>query len=541
MQALVTFSIFYLTGIGLMAASCFLPYTPSLSVSLSLSFGVWALCYFLYYTTTAPPKCAFFNWVYLAFLFPKKAVPEQDGHLLSSMIGRGRISVYEILETVVILTLVVVLLRTARQSGRLIRPKGKLYSGIFVCWSMLIFVGIVNFAIVALNGGPPGIDLLQMWRAFWPLLLAGVVWKASARFLESEADVDRIMRVAFVAAIGLMCEFALSSYGNILPGSVIYYEFGPGFRSAWQSTGEESGLLVGLLLIAGIGAAYARWSRRNTSVMMALIILCLFVSSQTYNRAGTCGALAALLATVWLGEKSLRLPMAVVVALGVAFGASDLGLKYQIQKALKLEEAKGGENSYFETYSLLQRLGNAARGVEVFLAKPLFGAGPGNLPVFIPDPAIEESVPVEKLGQEAAGLYDVIRQGQWPTNSHNLLVDLAAEYGLAGLIAALVALGVVCKAGFALNKALKGMGRVVGPGMRCSIGAYGVVVGMCVYYCFQAVPLVYGLFAVMLRIAVYGGALVPTVEQTGKALLHSRHLFGSQTIGAPLPANETSP
>jgi len=501
----IFWTIFFL-GVVLMAAGCFVPYSAGLLLAYTLCLVFYGIVYFVYFGCVAPPEMAFYNWVYFFFLFPKKGVRGEYEVLLAVLFRHRDYSLYEIGEILIVVTLVFVLLARRGKASRRLRP-WKPFKGLFWFSCAACIVGLCHLGLCLAGYKTELYDGLRMWRALWPLIVGGVIWTASERFIEQERQMARIMFVGFLAACGLAGEFLISKYTSLLPAGVLYFEFDPqlgNFRSAWQSTGGESGLLVGQMLIAGIGGAYGWLRLRRPVTAVACIGLFLYVILFTYNRGSLVAGLGAAAVIGWLAVRRWRGGVTVLVACLIALVIVDWSGKYWLIRALGVDTTKIGEQTFFDASSLSLRLGAQLRGIEVFLHEPLLGAGPGHLWAEMVNPAVPQRFDAQKVSDRSQEMYAAVTNPDYKTNSHNLGVDLIAEYGIAGLGVVVLFLAVMVRLGLDLaGKRFSHADRSLRRNARLNcIGAYAVLVGMCIYYYTQAAPLLFGLLALMLRMVI---------------------------------------
>jgi hypothetical protein len=500
------FWIIFLAGVVLMAAGCFVPYSAGLLFCYVLCLAAYGVAYFLYYGLVAAPRQAFFNWIYFFFLFPKKAVRGEFDVLLSRMLGHRDFSFYEISEILIVGTLVFVLLIRPIKEHKCL-PPWKPFGGLFWFSCMAVAVGLINLTLCISGFKPELYDGLVMWRALWPLIVGIVIWTGSSRFVRRRKDVAIIMFVGFLAAGGLAVEFVISKYTSLLPTGVLYYEFDPqlgNFRSAWQSTGAESGLLVGQLMITGIGCTYGWLFFRRPAFTMACLGLFLGVLLYTYNRGSLAAGLGACITMAWLAARRWRLAVIALVACCAALFAVDWNGKYWLIQRLGVAEVKTGDSTFFGTRSLFERLGAQMRGVEVFVHEPIVGAGPGHLWTQMSSPSVPQIFDIQKASESSQVMYSVVTNPESKSNTHNLAIDVMAEYGVVGLcvgvlfLLALIRVGVLMTHVRFSNERLNGF-----PVAKAHcIGACGALVGICIYFSTQAVPLLYGLMALILRVVL---------------------------------------
>lgn len=496
------FCMAFLGGVALMAAGCFVPSSARMLLLYEVCLAVYAIAYFYYYVVVAPPRQAFFNWVCLLFLFPKKAVRGEYNVLLSAMFGHRSFSFYEILDVIMIGTLAAILLtRPTRESNG--RRPWKPFSAVFWSSCLMAAVGLLHLGLCLAGLGSDPYNGLEMWRALWPLLEGIVIWMASGRFIRSQEDIGRIFLVGFLGAGGLVCEFLVSKYTSLLPGRLLYFEFDPqlgNFRSAWESSGAESGLLVGQLLIVGIGCACGRLLLRRPMLATASVLSFLLVILYTYNRGSLVAGFMAVIIIMWLATRRWRHMMIVLLILAVFAIRVDWEVKGHLVHALGLENVKTAESSFFGGNSLFQRIGAQMRATEVFLDMPLLGAGPGRLGMQMANPAVPQIFNMENFNDSIQGMYRWVMDPEHMTNSHNLGTDLIAEYGLCGLSTIFLFLLTMAWVGWALARPSRI--RLSPRKASYGIAAYGALAGMCVYYCTQAIPLQFGLLAMLLRMVV---------------------------------------
>jgi hypothetical protein len=506
LQLTLMFWIMFLAGAVLMAAGCFVPYSAGLLFCYVLCLAVYGVAYFLYYGIVAAPRQAFFNWIFFFFLFPKKAVRGEYDVLLSRMLGHRDFSFYEMSEILIVGTLVFVLLvRPIKEHKRL--PPWKPFNGLFWFSYMAVTVGLLNLALCISGFKPALYDGLVMWRSLWPLIVGIVIWTASGRFIRRQGEIKIIMLTGVLAAFGLALEFLVSKYTRLLPATVLYFEFDPqlgNFRSAWQSTGGESGLLVGQLMIIGIGCTYGWLFFRRPAITMACVGLFLWVLLYTYNRGSLAAGFGACIIIGWLAARRWRLVVIAFVACAAALFAIDWNGKYWLIQRLGVAEVKTGDSTFFGTRSVFERLGAQMRGVEVFLHEPILGAGPGHLWAQMGSPSVPQIFDIQKANESSQGMYSAVSNPEYKTNTHNLAVDFMAEYGIVGLCVEMLFLTALIRVGFGIACARFSNERLDGFPMAKAhcIGAYGALAGICIYFSTQAVPLLYGLMALMLRVAL---------------------------------------
>ncbi|HWA24566.1 MAG TPA: O-antigen ligase family protein [Lacunisphaera sp.] len=494
---------YYLAGVLLMGLGYFVERSAALGLAYGAACIVFSGTYIVYFGLLRSVQRSYLNWVYLFFLFPKKALPENSSSLLGQWFDAQRFSFFEYFELTVVVALLIRSMRSRQVRSSFLRQT--LTAKVFFCGlCLMVAVGAGHFLLRAGEIAGHYESPLKIWRTLWPLVVAVVVWVPSPFVLTDSGIVARIRKVALFTGVVLVAEFLVSAGTQLVPESIRYYMYDVdtgGFRSAWQSSGFESGLLLSLLLIFALPFIYPTCWSRHKVLSVVLAGLFLLVIAQTYWRGPLVGGLGAAFLVAWLAARRFRWLIVAAACAAVLGVTANWSGKYLLVKELGLENAKDEGTSYFNLETLSHRFGAQIRGFEVFSYYPLFGCGPGNLSMAMGDAGIPPVLDYREMSEKSREMYRSVTDPAYASNTHNLLVDLSAQYGVVGLTTCLLFLFILGCSGIRVYRTTNGPGAGSLATIRTRIAAISSLAGFCVYYTTQAAPLVFGCMALLYHMA----------------------------------------
>jgi hypothetical protein len=484
---------------------------------------LFGISYIIYLSYNAAPHLALLHWLTFYLIFLKKELrPDMDA-LLNVGLGFYNVglSMYNIIDVILIISMLVVFYNNKAR-----RPLPPLSSGtklLYYSFVAMAIVGLLHVGLVWLNIdilGNAGYD--RLFIGIWPLLAGLVVFNFSRMFILSKKHVETIFLIGIVASLLLFIEFALVKYTNLMSEQFVYYSFN--YRNSFRSFFQSGDLFVTLILAFGSAACLYYFITRKALIFLVMNGLFIVTGFYTYNRGSLLSIL--LMNTLVLGGVVLKNKNKIL--LGIMIGLLGISTFYMVQdyqvfETVEQEEAKDysrGTEGFWGFGSLLTRTGASSRGLDVFWDNPFFGCGPGNMVAFMGTPKVPTHMDLGWLSSPALAEYYSIKSGERPTNAHNWYVGIMVEYGMVAILV-LIFLGKTIYSNFRQfwkKFSLSGENRELSSLYLAQYCSFAFLAACALYYLFQAVPPIYGLLFLALRITLISGK-----EWLG-APVHLRHL-----------------
>jgi O-antigen ligase len=502
----IFFGMFFLTGVVLMYFGYFTPYSEIGSVVYFTVLVCVGILYCVYFGLIAPPHISIYNWLLMFFFFPKKELKPDMPSLMNVGFGFETVSIsmYTILDVFIIGTIAIAVL--ARRKSFVCQ---KMFPNIrrLVFFSyMIILIGLIHILII-----PADTDIVAtqqdytniiatqqygiMFLSLFPLIAAVILFKGAMYFINTREAVERIFFYALASSFLLVIEYILSRYTSILPQGVVYYALN--YRGAFRSVLHSGDLLVSLILILGSASClYFLLSRRKV-IYGVLCILFILLILLTYNRGSVLAAMA-MSAIVLMVHYRLTIKKT-LLAFAIILSITSFLIDYNSLLSTLLEKidfvdavmyyAEYRESGILSLDSMSSRAESQIRAIDVFLNYPIFGVGPGLAQDFMNSNSVASF-----LGEEG------LTVGH---NPHNLYISVLTEYGLFG-IGFVLSLGIVIICFYrSITKGSKRNTYRNQDSYRLTrLLSYAAIVGYLIYYLFQAVPLIYGLIFLLLRLTL---------------------------------------
>lgn len=520
---LIIFAVFFVLGGILMYIGYFNEYSELRFTAYLLGIILLGVFYVVYFGLIAAPQRAIYNWMIMLMLFPKKELRPDMESLLNIGLGFTNVglSMYQILDIFIVLAIILSILtrKPSLRQERMPLNVRFFYRAYFI----MAIIGLLHVVIAWYY-----IDILdsfgydRMFIGLWPLLSGLIVFKASFYFINSEDHIKKIFTIPLASSTILLAEFLLAKYTSILPQSVVYYSLN--YRGAFRSALQSGDLFVSLILITGAASSFFFYYTSRKKFYLVLAAAFAFVIMQTYNRGSFLGVLimAAVVFTgmsrqnKWIVYGLSGTALILITAPFFSGLFQEQGIFKTLSDILNVGDVK--KEGYFDFSSTFDRMGATVRGLDVFLYAPVFGSGPGNITLFMSSPSVPGNLGWIISNPISLGFYQLIVSGMHSTDPHNLYVRLTAEYGLAGMVVVLATFYVpfinfrAFKREYRENPHDKVHGLYIA--RLCSssiITAFGV------YFMFQAGPLLFGMFFIMLRLTIFNkNVLNQPYDMTGR-------------------------
>lgn len=515
------------------------PYSEASFILYFLSIIIFGLFYVYYYGLVAPPEQAIYNWLFMLLVFPKQVLPSNYmGVLLDVGFGIKNVSVsfYEILDVFIVLAMIVAMLTNRYNRKRNIIPNNVRI--LYRVYLIMVFVGILslirNFStnniISDINYFRTIFGRFPLYGGLWVILVGLVVFKASILFISTQKQVEKILMIMVLASVLLTIEFILCKYlgfTRFLPGPLGHYVFD--LRGGFSSCVQSESLFVSQILILGVAASLYFFYKSRQSYYAILAIFFTYIILQTYQRAPflAVGILSIILIYYNLKKISkiiLYSLLIFVLIVGLSIDSSITSNKFLNFLSTILDTGNVKPGGYFGAGSTKSRIGASLRAIDVFLYDPIFGSGPGNLIDSMESHKIPKVMGKYFNMEVSRDFYEHIAAGLSPTNSHNLYIEVFCEYGMIGILVVLMTFFVIISNYRLFKKEFyKSFNARSVSLLQIKAFAYSVVIGFGVYYIFQAIPLLYGIFFLVLRFTFLNkgnfnaGCMGQTRDQVGDA------------------------
>jgi O-antigen ligase len=452
----------------------------------------------------------------MLFFFPKEIfIAPSTGALLyiGFDIKNISISMYQILNVFFVLAILVTIFKNkSANKNNTIPPKIKLLYKIYI---LLFIVGILSLTRNIFSDNYLEVDLYRTlfdsspsYGGLWDILVGLIVFKASTLYINNQNQVERILKIMMYGCVALSVEFTLFKFfefGDLLPNflSARAFEGIGGFRSTIQG----SSLFVSQLLILGIAATIYFFNKLKKNYYVLLIFFFCFMIIYTNHRTSFLSAIVLIFIMLYLnkriiGKFVLYSTITFVLITGFLNIWSPTSHKFQNQLSSILDPNRVKSSGYFGTVTTESRLGLSFRAIDVFLFDPLFGAGPGNVVVYMGSSIVPNTLKkyIPLKSEFIWDGYQSVASGHRLTNSHNLYIQVICEYGIMGLLAILITFFVIRSNYRVFKKDIFKRAYYEQRTLyQIKAFAYSVIIGFSVYYLFQAVLLLWGVFFLVLR------------------------------------------
>ena len=299
-------------------------------------------------------------------------------------------------------------------------------------WQVAAPLGAMLFAAAVATSAARDAD--AAFRLDVRLLFEVLLVVVMVTVLRSTRHVDQVVNALLISG-GVISSWALITSGEAtayLDGAVLTNRASGPFAQP-----NELGLFAAALLVlaVGVGITTSRPATRLLCVVSGSLLLAALAES--FSRGAWIGALAGLVALAVLSPPS-RGPLARVSLVGAGIGAllTTLGSSLSSAVATRLASIPEASGNPYDERTLIW-----AESLRQLQDRPLTGQGPGSF---------------AEAAQSAPGGAALETE-----HAHNLLLTIAAEYGLVGLLAllALVAGLIVMATGPRASQATASEGR----------------------------------------------------------------------------------
>lgn len=337
------------------------------------------------------------------------------------------------------------------------------------------------------------------WLPVLSILYAAIFLFGFARFIRSRRQLQPVLWIFAISGVELALERVLFVNFNF---------FGSLDRYAVENTGRFKSLVFTSYDIAGVFAILALASSlclalRGRRLAWGCLALSWIPIIGGYQRAVLMGGLAVVGVTVWrvAGKRGRFLVATAAISLAVALTVTSYGDTFLRSTGGLL----GGRvrSEYFATDQIAVRLALWKRSIDVIAYMVPFGTGPGatgeamNYPIRDVDPLDYSPV--------ASSIYASLASGTRRTNPHNLFFAFSLEYGVAGMLLMLTFLGHLA----VLFRRRIRLCDVANDGDRWRFSAqsvgFAMLLSLGVHGFFEATPLPY--FIYLLPVALIGVTL----------------------------------
>ena len=410
------------------------------------------------------------------------------------------ISFYQIMDLFFVAPLIItVLFRTGIGFRRVVSPAISLFYLLFL---LMVVVGFFHIFQSPSDRGIVGdISYERIFLASWPEIVGIIIFPASLILLKSITSVESIYKIGILAGSLLFFEYFVGLMG-LLPDDVIYYSLN--YRGGFRSVSQSGDLFVGLILIFSTASALYYFLTRRHIGYLALVVMFSYLNLATLNRASMIGLIIMALWLFWFSGHGPRVRIVMYGGLlAIAWllyaelteiGFTSVGNLFDIGQIYRTSGT-----DYFDLSSGVDRLGAMIRGFDVFLYTPVIGAGPGNVIDYMSSSIVPRYIGPEGYGEGSFEFYWLIWTNQHPTNTHNIVTNLLAEYGIVVVFLAFAGVAAARSVWSSFRKTIATSNY---PESVARLTSFAALIGYGAYFGFQAWPEIYGMLFLLLRISM---------------------------------------
>lgn len=503
---IISFSLFFFLALFLMSFGYFQEFSEmrfNIYFVAILSWGaffvLWAWRNLSYFQT-------FYTWLIFLLFFPKKELVGQSTLNLFNL-GFGLLedagSIHLILEFFFITAL---LFNLVKERKNILNFENRAFKYIFYSLCTAGLIGLMHILVVGHRVDKnPFISLFeldQIFLAIFALLFAPLI--------QTKKQVKTILIPFVIMGTLLALEYFLGRF-RISPLSVRYYSFN--YRNAFRSIFMANDLMMGLMSFAAIGSAFYFYLNTKKNRYLIMFIAFHLLVLETFNRAHSFPLYIAIFLACLISRKIKFIAGYIIIVIGLNL----ISLKLSTIQPPKdmgrdsLSEYEWVANysgyskpvhygydrpgGYLSKTSSLERFGAFYRAFDLIVTNPLMGIGPGNSKKAMMSDRFKSYFDLSSLPYSSQEFYQKIKNGEHPSNSHNLYIHLVAEYGIIILLA-LLAIGYLI-----FRKTAQMVIRGVSANNE-NLSFLFVTYAMAGYFCFQVKPLLLALFILFMYLFI---------------------------------------
>ena len=440
---------------------------------------------------------SFYTWAFFFLLFPKKSLVLGLDSVLQNLIKLPNelligthFSFYDIVNAMILFSI------TFKISKILSSNQNNLSKRLITIFTLLFLAAILqniyfNFFLINQLGS----NYLDQFH-YTLQIIEGILFSFVLFYsIQNKKHINLIFNIAIFASLTVLIEFYLVSFTDLLPDFVKYFSID--YRGGFRSFIHSGSLMTGFILFIGfLGLIY---KRNYFSIFLGLLFIP--VIFYTYERS----IFLLFVITILLFSIHLILTVAknnvhifiyvttLFLILFPLYNAQFENLVDNVNENLNTSSYVDGgrikNEGWFAFQSSSDRKALLVRGLDVFYSYPLLGCGPGNIRLMMSNSSIPARSNIYKMSQEEIQGYNDLISGYHITNTHNLYINIIAEFGIIGIIFLFTIINIFLSK--ILATSISDKRKIVGLCGLTSLLSYGL---------FQIEPLSFPLYIFLLRI-----------------------------------------